>query len=162
MNASTIAGLVALGFPDRLVETTSGCWEWDGARQSGKWNYGRTTHGSRWTSTHRLAWRLANDSEPPAGKRLRHTCDNPPCCNPAHLVLGTAKDNTADMDKRGRRGDGANPGERNGQARLTAEQVAQLRRDRSSGMTYRQLAEKYSIHKSHVHRVVNHINWKAA
>lgn len=50
---------------------------------------------------HRVAWAIAHGREP--GKRVvRHSCDNPPCCNPAHLLLGTHKDNHADAVERAR------------------------------------------------------------
>ena len=51
---------------------------------------------------HRLAWEIANAEPIPPGMVVRHTCDNPRCCNPAHLILGTDKDNTDDMLTRNR------------------------------------------------------------
>lgn len=57
--------------------------------------------------THRIAWTLGHNPnatrvEVPSGLLVRHTCDNPPCCNPAHLITGTQAQNTADMMERGR------------------------------------------------------------
>ena len=49
-----------------------------------------------------LAWEIANAEPIPPGMVVRHTCDNPRCCNPAHLILGTDKDNTDDMLTRNR------------------------------------------------------------
>lgn len=50
---------------------------------------------------HRVAWALAHDEEP--GERIvRHSCDNPPCCNERHLIAGSLKDNHVDMIERGR------------------------------------------------------------
>jgi hypothetical protein len=52
---------------------------------------------------HRVAYALANDLDPETlGGVVRHTCDNPPCCNPAHLVLGTARENVEDARARRR------------------------------------------------------------
>lgn len=56
---------------------------------------------------------------------VRHTCDNPRCINPTHLVIGTHKDNSADMVGRGRCK--APPGEHHGNSRLTKEQVNMIR-----------------------------------
>lgn len=73
------------------------CTEWEGTRDSA--GYGITRTGGR---AHRLAWITANESEIPIGMVVRHTCDNPPCVNPEHLILGTEADNVRDMIDRGR------------------------------------------------------------
>ena len=82
----------------------NGCWlymgfrKWDGygwvARSKGNCQY-------RYQTAHRYAWTLTH-GEPEDGMHLLHTCDNPPCCNPAHLRLGTHLENMADMKARGR------------------------------------------------------------
>ena len=51
---------------------------------------------------HRIAWEAHNAEPIPEGMVVRHTCDNPACINPEHLVLGTCKDNTYDMLERKR------------------------------------------------------------
>lgn len=51
---------------------------------------------------HRVAWEAHNAEPVPEGMIVMHTCDNPPCCNPSHLRLGTHADNTADMYAKGR------------------------------------------------------------
>ena len=67
---------------------------------------GRSTHvtirADRMRSLHRIAWEAHNAEPIPEGMIVMHTCDNPPCCNPAHLVLGTPKDNTHDAISKGR------------------------------------------------------------
>jgi hypothetical protein len=87
---------VAVGVPDE-------CWEWQGARCD-KLPYGKCggspNTGPR-TMAHRKAWALIYGPIP-AGMLVLHRCDNPPCCNPAHLYLGTHKDNYRDMASRGR------------------------------------------------------------
>lgn len=88
----------------------SECWEWVGSRwPSGygavfvpdhlPWLRGRRVKGQ--DSAHRVAWRLVR-GEIPAGLRVLHHCDNPPCVRPSHLYVGTAADNTRDMLSRGR------------------------------------------------------------
>lgn len=82
----------------------SGCWLWTGAK-SGQ-GYGRFKVGKRLWSPHRL---VAADHFGPLpttaayhGAVVMHTCDNPQCCNPAHLKIGTAKSNARDMFAKGR------------------------------------------------------------
>lgn len=76
------------------------CWPWTGSRNDR--NYGQIGRGSDVLKTHRVAYELVNGPIPAAvghhGTMLvLHRCDNPPCCNPAHLRLGTPKANTDDM-----------------------------------------------------------------
>ncbi len=75
---------------DRLwqrVEKTATCWVWTGADVKG---YGRIGLGRR------------GDGQIATINCIMHRCDNPPCCNPAHLWLGTRTDNHADMVQKGR------------------------------------------------------------
>lgn len=85
------------------------CWEWDAGRdQDGYgmfWLDGRTHHASR--IAYELTW-----GPIPDGRLVRHTCDNPPCVNPAHLILGTNLDNMRDAKERGRLATGDRNGSR--------------------------------------------------
>lgn len=81
----------------------NGCWLYMGFR---KWDgYGwlsrRLAGKSRYMTAHRYAWILTH-GEPAAGLHVLHGCDNPPCCNPAHLFLGTHQDNMNDKVAKGR------------------------------------------------------------
>jgi hypothetical protein len=81
------------------------CWEWTGSRHP-RFPHGRLVVGGRAGKVeyaHRLAW-LYWVGPIPDGLLVRHTCDNPPCVNPAHLLLGTQADNALDMVKRRRHG----------------------------------------------------------
>lgn len=127
----------------------------------GKWHYGRVGFAGREYRAHRLAWESTHGTTVPPGMVVRHTCDNPPCCNPAHLALGTPAENTRDMIERGRAVRTPSPGERNGSAKLTVADVVQIRSDRLTGLSLSRLAAKYGISKGHASRVVNNINWKA-
>lgn len=92
---------------DRLREvgwtvTESNCWEWKGKRNDN--NYGlftATRHGYKNARAHRATYECFVESLPD-DVLLRHTCDNPPCVNPDHLIPGTHLDNSRDMVERRR------------------------------------------------------------
>lgn len=76
------------------------CWPFKGARVPAG-GYGRALLNGKLHAAHRYAWVLTH-GEPREGLHVLHRCDNPPCCNPAHLWLGTHDDNMADMKAKGR------------------------------------------------------------
>lgn len=84
------------------------CWEWQGNRNRLGYGVIRVEPGrlARRVLTHRFSWELHNGPIP-SGLFVCHRCDNPPCVNPAHLFLGTMRDNTRDMMAKGR--DAATP-----------------------------------------------------
>ncbi len=84
------------------------CWEWRGYRNYK--GYGRCRiKGTKLRRAHRVAWMLANGSEPPPTLFVCHKCDNPPCCNPEHLFLGNHRENMADKVEKARRSRGTKP-----------------------------------------------------
>ena len=111
--------------PERFwpkVRKGDGCWEWTG--QLNHRGYGQVGGHRHRKATHRTAWELTHGPVPP-GLFVLHHCDNPPCCRPDHLFVGTARDNVLDMYRKGRHpgGWGAPHGEKNPNAVLTVEQV---------------------------------------
>lgn len=80
--------------------SANSCWVWTGTRTRG---YGQLyIGGGVRMSAHRLAWILTGRGPIRSGLHVLHRCDNPPCCNPRHLFLGTARDNIADCISKGR------------------------------------------------------------
>lgn len=78
------------------------CWVWTGP--TNRKGYGTLTEGQgskRHVLAHRAAW-IATNGPIPGGLHVLHSCDNPPCCNPAHLHLGTIAQNNREMVERGR------------------------------------------------------------
>ena len=87
---------------DRLwerVDRSGDCWLWTGAITGV--GYGHIYADGRLAYTHRLAYELTYGPIP-EGLFVCHHCDNPPCCRPEHLFLGTAQDNQSDMAAKGR------------------------------------------------------------
>lgn len=136
------------------------CWLWQAGKEHG---YGSFRMGGRSLRAHRLAWELANGPIP-TGKHVLHHCDNPPCCNPAHLYVGTNVENGRDRKERGRavnnfpaavakRKPGWNRKKRDDDRRggnrppALAENAVVAIRERYAvgGVGYRDLAEEYGV-----------------
>ena len=77
----------------------SGCWVWTGC--TNKDGYGKIWHRGKHHQIHRLSYWL-HFGEIPEGLNVLHRCDNPPCCNPDHLYLGSQRRNVRDREERGR------------------------------------------------------------
>lgn len=160
------------------------CWLWRGGHDA-KDGYGRAFDGKRTRQAHDVAWELANRRKVPKGKLIRHSCDNPPCCNPKHLLCGTQKDNYRDAAERGRvrkpyrdfpvplhrrplgtrNGTHTHPearrrGEKSGMHKLTRVQVRALRRTRRrTRLSYPKLARTFGISTSQAYRIANGESW---
>ena len=109
--------------------------------------------------THRVAFELTRGAIPD-GLLVCHRCDNPPCCNPAHLFLGTKAHNNSDRHQKGRTVPSGARGERAGKAKLTDAEVQEMRRLRAMNVPQDELAERFNVNQSMVSRVVNRKNWR--
>lgn len=96
----------SLPMPDRFwskADTTGGtyaCWEWQARRLPS--GYGQFWDGGKVVKAHRFAWELAQGVRLDPDTVVRHSCDNPPCVNPLHLMVGSHADNSHDRDARAR------------------------------------------------------------
>jgi HNH endonuclease len=127
------------------------CWSWTGALD--KAGYGRVRQISdnrkgTATAAPRVAWELTHGPIT-GGLFVCHRCDNPTCVNPEHLFLGTDADNMRDMARKGRKR----------QAKITAKQVAAIRRLAEQGESARTLAVRFGLTPSHVRRIVTRRVW---
>lgn len=128
------------------------CWNWTRALSKG---YGNISVDGKSRSAHIVAWELANDRKLPAGMMILHTCDNPPCCNPAHLVLGTHTKNMVDMVARSRQARGT----KQGSSKLTEDEVREIRELHASGLGYRKIAKQYGVVRSTIEVIVRGKGW---
>ncbi len=132
------------------------CWPWLGyCNPSG---YGSVSFNNKNYRSHRVAYFLEK-GEP--GKLLVcHRCDNPACCNPRHLFLGTHKDNMADCGTKGRCG--APKGACHWQSILTTKQVTEIKvalKNYRRGMVG-ELAKKYSVNQRTISMIKVEKNWR--
>ncbi len=131
-----------------------GCWEWTGYRMpSGHGQIGVAGKGP--ALTHRVAFEVTYGPLP-AGMDACHTCDNPPCCRPDHLFAGTPTDNNRDASAKFR----LHFGEADGNAKLTAVQVGQIRMRVGRGATPRELAAEFGVTESNVAAIVAGRSWR--
>lgn len=129
------------------------CWVWTRALNKG---YGMISIGNgKLRGAHIVAWELANDRKLPKGMVIRHRCDNPPCCNPAHLLLGTHGDNVQDRVERGP----SFKGEGNARAKLTDEDIASICEQYAAGVSQRPLADQFGVSQGLISMIVRGKGW---
>lgn len=126
------------------VLSRSDCWIWLGAKKPT--GYGNVRRNKIYTTAHRIAWELSFGSIP-SGMHVLHSCDNPSCCNPHHLMLGTVMSNYVDMVKKGReRQVNKSHGEDHHCCKLTSIQVEEIRRRYVPGVVrQKDIAKEYGV-----------------
>jgi hypothetical protein len=122
-----------------IPEPNSGCWLWLGGCTGRGYGTSWDPFARRWAQAHRIAYRYLK-GEIPDGMCVCHACDNPLCCNPDHLFLGTRFDNAQDRERKGR----AKPrrGIFHGNAKLTEQQVLEIR---AATGTQQSIANRYRV-----------------
>ena len=118
--------------------------------------YGSVRYAGKTYRAHRAAYMREHSCSLTSTDIVRHTCDNPRCVNPDHLVIGTMADNAQDMVNRDR----STRGERSSTAKLTDSLVLALRKEYSDGATLKALASKYGVTFGNVGHIVRRISWK--
>lgn len=121
------------------------CWPWTGGRNSSGYGAKRMSVDGKHVSrlVHRMVWEIFN-SDIPDGLVVCHKCDVKTCCNPAHMFLGTHKDNTQDMMRKGR----------GNASLLTEERSEEVRRLRAEGTKIRDIAAQMGCSTSPVMRAL--------
>lgn len=130
------------------------CLEWPFGRNESGYGYLVWPATGRCVKAYRLAFKLVNGRWPtPCGL---HTCDNPPCFNPRHIVEGTNAENVADRQRKGR-SKGA-IGSKNSAAKVTEDLVLQIRLE-SVSLRQIDLASKYGLHRSTIRKILIGKHW---
>jgi hypothetical protein len=156
------------------VNKTNTCWIWTGERMKEKpihirkgikqLPYGifylinpAKNNKMKQVKAHRYSWEI-HKGPIPEGLFVLHKCDNPPCINPSHLFLGTNLDNIKDMVAKGRN-KGAK-GTRNCKAKLTEDQVREIREACRQGATDATIASQYNVSAGAVWFIRYNVTWQ--
>jgi hypothetical protein len=145
-SASKFWRMVDIGAPND-------CWRWTGHIHNG---YGWVNRRGKTQNASRLAWALHHERAPPADKEVCHSCDNPSCCNPAHLWLGTHAENVADMDAKNRANRCGVPTERHPKRKLTLSQAIEAATSKTSAS---ELGRKFGVTATAIYNVRHGKAW---
>jgi hypothetical protein len=130
------------------------CWIWGKGL-----GYGTLKDSKRKISSHRLSYEL-HFGALPKGVFVCHHCDNPPCCNPKHLFIGSHSDNLKDMASKGRgRKNYDINGESNPAAKLTTPQVLEIRRLADEKTPRKQLAKQFNVSLPLIEKIISRSVW---
>lgn len=113
-----------------VAVTSTGCWEWQGVRL--RKGYGRIGVSKKDELVHRLVYKLCV-ADVPVSVEVCHHCDNPPCCNPAHLFAGTRSANLLDMVAKRRHKNPCPRGQKKPAPKLSDDAVRTIRRRADAG-----------------------------
>lgn len=147
--AEKLAARLTVGRPDECWLVTGSC------NRSGhvKISQGSTSNGTfRQFRAHAIAWEQANGHPVPAGLVVMHTCDQPRCCNPRHLRVGTQADNIHDSIDKGRYN-------AFGRQKLCADQVRQIRALAAGGELQKSIARQFGVANNTVSAIVHGKTW---
>jgi hypothetical protein len=128
------------------------CWLWMGAGSGRDNQYGNFSYWDGSKVKNRGAHIYSHElhiGPVPKGKHVCHTCDVPRCVQPKHLFKGSPRDNIIDASQKGR----LSHGETHHHAKLSTEQVIELRQLRAEDWTYQSLADKYNINVNTARRI---------
>lgn len=136
-------------------EPMSGCWLWTASTTP--FGYGKFWDGERLEMAHRHSYRVSKGE--PGALNVCHDCDNPACVNPAHLFLGTDKDNMQDSLRKGRHF--APRGAANSAVPTEVARAIRATAGRRAGHgEIKALALQYGLSECGVHRIRTGLRWK--
>lgn len=138
---------------DQLQILLDACWNWPGDK--GNRGYGRVKRRGKHLNVHRIAYE-AFVGPIPDGLLVLHHCDNPACCNPDHLYVGTQQMNVQDRVRRNRNAIGS----RVRTAVLNEAKVMEIRRLAAEGTTPKVLARQFGVARNTISLILNRRTWR--
>lgn len=142
-----------------LIAGPDGCWPWMAARAKERGGYGFFRLSGVTVYAHRLAYELAVGEIGP-GEYVCHKCNRPPCCNPKHLYLGNAKTNGRDAAAHGKIGRWSRRGWLSPSARLSPDDVREIRVEIARGRSDLELGRKYGVTATAIRHIRLGRNWR--
>jgi Mor family transcriptional regulator len=130
------------------------CWYWIGGK--GRGGYGQMKVDGKMKGTHRVSYECFR-GDIPEGMCVLHACDVPACVNPAHLFVGTTQDNVDDKMAKGRLK--PNPGDKNGNSKITEDDVLKIREASAAGESYDSIAKRFPVDKTNIGYIVRRKTW---
>ena len=129
-------------------ENEDDCWRWSGSTLKNR-GYGQIGINGKNDYAHRVSYRI-HFGDILEGLEVLHKCDNPPCCNPKHLFLGTQKDNMEDMKSKGRRG----------RMKLSIDSVPIIRQLIEERRRHEDIAKEYGVARTTITAIARNQNWR--
>lgn len=154
MTTTTLSGYFDARVDDR---STDGCWLWQGTITGN--GYGQVRFRRQTLYAHRVSYQLHHGPIEP-GQVVCHQCDTPACVNPSHLFAGTQADNVHDMVAKGRHRTSPRRGTDHGMARLTEDQVLEIRRRAATGEDQRAIAVDFGVSSTNVSMIHRRNTWR--
>lgn len=149
----------------RIVGNTNkkdnGCWEWQGGKSGDGYGAIKDPGNRRQFSTHRRSYEEFK-GEIPKGMLVCHSCDNILCCNPDHLFLGTAKENTLDSVKKARWAKRFfdQDGSKNHMSKLSEKEVLNIKMMLRDGVKMVEISKKFNINAKTLQNIKSDVNWR--
>jgi hypothetical protein len=129
------------------------CHPWMSVRNP--FGYGKFwVEGKSKDYAHRVVYEVLNGKIEDPSLVVRHTCDNPPCCNPKHLVLGTRGDNNRDRGERRRGREHRQHGEANANVKIKDTDLPRIFELRDAGWTQMRIAEEFGVKQPQISRIL--------
>lgn len=144
--------------PDKLwskidIGLENECWMWKGCQSTAGYGVIRINYILKYA--HRLAWELHNEKSIPPKISVCHSCDNPPCCNPDHLFLGSQADNMRDAKNKGRMPHGV----LHHGTDLTEKDIRKIRYLGQTDIPHQEIGDYFSISRMSVNDIIHKRTW---